>query len=161
MEEIKRILFVCTGNSCRSVIAEFLLKKMIKESGALNPEEYKIYSAGINPMEGMTPPKNTVKVLMNEGINISGYRARRVTPNMIDKADVVLVMQDYHKESVNSMTEDKNKVYLLKEYCNINEKKNENDLNIPDPIGKPLETYEICLMTIRNCLENLIQKLRE
>lgn len=157
MGKIKNILFVCTGNSCRSVMAEFLLKKMIKESGRFNLEKFKILSAGINPMEGMTPPKNTIEVLKNEGINVSSYEAKRVTPKMIKKADLVLVMQDYHKESVNSISEDEEKIYLLKEYCaSGNEGGN---LNIPDPIGKPLESYEVCLKTIKECLNKLIQKL--
>lgn len=161
MKNIKKILFVCTGNSCRSVMAEFLLKKKIKDSKKLDSKEYKVYSAGISPMEGMHPPEKTVQVLKNEEIDVSNYKARRVTPKMIKKADVVLVMQGYHKESVGSMSEDKDKIYLLKEYCISRNEKSREDLNIPDPIGQSLEAYEVCLLTIKNCLNEFIQELEE
>jgi len=153
----KKILFICTGNSCRSVMAKALLKKMIKDSDRLDPEQFKICSAGTNPIEGMHPPKETVSVLLNEGIDVSSYEAKRVTPEMVNEFDMILAMQKYHKDIIQSMAEDKDKVFLLKEFCSDNIKGKELDLS--DPIGSPLEVYEECFLTIKDCLKKIVDNL--
>ncbi len=160
-KKIRKILFVCTGNSCRSVMAELLLKNMIKKSKELNIHDFKIYSAGTSCINNISPPNETLRVLSKEGIDASFHRSKNVTPEMLNEADIILVMQKHHKEFLKSMIEDKDKIYLLKEFClkTSKDKQKGTDLNILDPIGKPLEVYEECLMNIKDCLEKIIKIL--
>jgi len=158
MDKPRKILFICTGNSCRSVIARALFEKMIRESNSLNLDEFSIDSAGTNPLEGMSATKETLKVLLSEGIDASSHRAKKATTDMINDANIILAMQSFHKEIIQSMSKSQDKVYLLKEFCSSGSDK-ESNLDIFDPIGKPLEVYEGCLITIKDCLEKIIKRL--
>ncbi len=150
---IKNILFVCTGNSCRSVMAAELLKKMLKDK-AVN---FKINSAGTSALEGMGASSEAQRVMLKEGIDVSVHRSRRINNEMLEKADLILVMEKVHRDIIlNMMPEADKRTYLLKSFV---ENKPENyDLDIPDPIGKPAEVYESDLIVMRESLEGMIKK---
>ena len=153
--DIKNILFVCTGNSCRSVIAEALLKKILNDRGK---EDIKVSSAGISAIGGFTPTENTIKVLKQQGIDASGYKTAKLTPDVIKSADLILAMENLHKAKVLTYVPDaKAKTYLLREY--VNNKRFPVSLAIPDPIGLPLEVYERILGMIKEAIEKLARGL--
>lgn len=155
----RNILFVCTGNSCRSVMAEELLKHMVKKSDNLNFDEFKICSAGTSCMGNMLSPKETIQALSNHEIDIKSHRSQRLTPEMVKEADVVFAMQKQHKKFVKRMESDgEHKTYLLKEFCQKSDV-HYNDLQIMDPIGGSLKVYEGCLLEIKKCLEKIIKKI--
>lgn len=151
MGRTRRVLVVCTGNSCRSVMAKGLLKKY------LSGREIVIASAGVSAIPGFRPTQETIEIMAKEGIDVSGHLSQRLTPEMIQQADLILVMERWHKEQILRLVPSaKAKVFLLKEYANASDW---SELEIPDPIAKPIEVYEKCLQAIKECVEKAVAKL--
>lgn len=153
MNKVKSVLFVCTGNSCRSVMAEGLLKKYLKEAGKSG---IKVASAGISGFGGMPPTEETKEVLKTEGIDLSGFKSRGVTPEMIKEADLILALEGLHKDEILKLApEAAGKTYLLKEFNNPSAKDREESMGIPDPIGRPIEFYKYVFALIKKETERI------
>lgn len=156
MGKIRSVLFICTGNSCRSVMAEGLMKKYLKEMGRADIE---VRSAGILPGGGLIPTPETVMVMKEEGVDVAAYRSKPLTADLIRGADLILVMENIHKEEVLRLDPEAGpRTYLLKEY-GILPKENHMRLSIPDPIGKPLEYYKGSLAVIKKEIERIAKTL--
>ena len=154
----KTILLVCTGNSCRSVMAEALLRKMLKDKG-IGEDKVLVKSAGVSAPEGASPTKETIEVMWNLGIDVAEHRARRLSDDEIREADLILVMDKLHKkEVIKRVPASRDKVLLLKEY---NNPKGDKDLDIQDPIGRPIDVYQDVLIDIQGALANVVVSLME
>ena len=152
----KRILFVCTGNSCRSVMAQGLMQHMFKRAGM---ESLAVESAGVFAIDGMLPTRETQRVLQDVGIDCSMHRARTLTVDMVEASDLILVMEQFQAdEIIRRLPGAKRKVHLLKSYGLPPDESAANP-NIPDPIGKPLEVYEVCFAEIREAIERVAKSL--
>jgi len=150
----KKVLFVCTGNTCRSVMAQELLKKMLKEKGI---ENVKVSSAGIAALPSYGISGILEKVLKEEDIEPSCHRPTPIDSEVLRDADLILVMEKRHKEAILEIApEVKNKAFLLKEFAG--EKEN---LDIPDPIGQPEEVYRKRLEEIKGYLLKIVEKIEE
>ena len=153
---LKRILLVCTGNSCRSVMAQGLMQHMLQQAGL---DAVTVESSGTFAIAGMTPTRETQRVLWEAGIDCSHHRARSLTPEMIAGADLILVMEQSHLPEVLHRAPDaKGKTHLLKTY-GLAAGEPVTNPNIPDPIGKPMEVYEVCFMEIREAVERVVKSL--
>ncbi len=131
---MKRILYVCTGNTCRSPIAQGLTNKYAKEQGL----DISAVSAGIFPEENSAISQYAHMVLLEEGIDMSYHRARKITEGDIDNATVVICMSKQHAIAVVSIFPNcANKVYVMGEN------------GISDPYGGNLEMYKFCKENIR------------
>jgi L-threonylcarbamoyladenylate synthase len=147
----KTILFVCTGNSCRSVMAKGLLDKKLKEK---NRDDVQVLSAGIMLLEGLGPAQETKELLAKEGIDISSHYAQKITASLIKQSDLVLAMEKMHEERILELVaEAKNRLFLLKEFA----KMKDNELDIADPIGKPMEFYEKTFGIIKEAVEKVAE----
>lgn len=153
MGKIKSVLFVCTGNSCRSVMAEGLLEKRLKELGKDN---ITVRSAGVMALGGVAPTDETIKVMSDEGIDVSGHRTKGVTHDLIKNSDVILVMEKLHKDIISKdVPEAASKIYLLKEFGNPVKAKGHDKLGIRDPMGMPIDVYMDCLGEIKEEIERI------
>jgi protein-tyrosine-phosphatase len=153
---VRRILFVCTGNSCRSVMAQGLLRHLLARAGA---EDIRVDSAGVFAMEGMAATRETLSVLQAIGVDGSAHRSRPLSAELVREADLVFVMEPFQAEEVaRRVPEAKEKIHLLKPY-GLAPGELLGPPGIPDPIGKPLEVYEVCFAEIREAVERIAKSL--
>lgn len=116
----KRILLLCTGNTCRSSIAEGILKHKLEHTsvGSRRPE---VVSAGLSAFDGSPASDEAVRAMRERGIDISSHRAKNVTREMVSSADLILVMTLTHKRmTLDRFPEARGKVFTLKEYVSKN-----------------------------------------
>ena len=162
---IKTILFVCTGNTCRSAMAEGIFKKILKERKEDN-SSFNILSAGISALPGISPTPEAIKVMSEQGIDISQHHAQELRVELINKADLILVMANEHKEYIHKeFPFAQNKTFLLKKFTlnnkTENNQKNERNYEIIDPIGRKIEFYRIIARELKKNLEKILDNILE
>jgi len=147
------ILFVCTGNICRSPMAAGLLPHMLPPG---TRGQAHVHSAGTHGLDGEPAAPYAVQAAAAMGADISGHRARSLDPEMVRQADCILVMEPFHRDIVVRAlpTEDKNRVWLLAAFG----KPSRSD-TIEDPYNKPLQAYQTCLERIHRCLGGFVSHL--
>jgi protein-tyrosine phosphatase len=129
------IIFVCTGNTCRSPMAEALMRAALPHD---KREKYLISSAGTNAIDDR-PPSILASEAMNElGLDIDGHKSRALTSVMIDKADLILALSEGHLQSIHATFPGAaGKTFLLTEYSGLDK----NTAGIQDPYGGDIDTY--------------------
>jgi len=151
-----KIMFICTGNICRSAMAHALMEKKIQDNQL---EDIQIYSAGIFAETGDKATYSAIEVMEEYGVDLTKHKATHISQANVEQMDLVLCATTSHKYSVLQMYGNlKGKVYTMKQYANIN--KDEQDLDIKDPWGYDIEIYRFCAAEIDRCLEELIQKIK-
>jgi Protein-tyrosine-phosphatase len=157
MDNIKNILFVCTGNSCRSIMAEGLMRRALKELGK---ENITVSSAGVSAIDGFQPTGETIEVMKRNGIDASDFISKSLTDEMIIGSDLILAMTAHHKSDIiEQVPEAAFKTYLLKEYGARDNSCGQAGMDISDPIGKPMEVYERTLEEIKEEVDRIARTL--
>lgn len=165
---MKKILFVCTGNTCRSPMAEGIFNYGVSQREDL-AGKFAAFSAGLSACEDEPASVNSIKVLQDEwGIDISPHRSRRLDGGDVGAACLVLAMTRGHKDAVMSAFPSAGpKIFTLKEYAFFagegSRCPQEYDyaLDIPDPYGGSLQVYKICAWEIKEAVGRLLEKLAE
>ena len=142
------ILFICTGNICRSPMAEYLLQDMAYK----NNVNISVRSAGTGAVVG-APVHAYIKLLLEkDGIDCNKHKARQISLKIIAESDLILVMEDYHKYTVNHLFPCScGKTFLLSEYLSFG--------GIPDPINKQFEEFLIIQNMIKKGLQSWFGKI--
>lgn len=145
------IVFVCTGNTCRSPMAQGLLQSYLDEKGIANVE---VRTAGVMTIPGLLPTPEAVQVMDAAGIDIKKHRSAPLTPEMIRKADLILGMTPFHVQFALRLSDDaRNRTFLLKEYT----KSDLKNYQITDPMGATLEVYKRVFREIKLAIERLCE----
>lgn len=149
----QNILFVCTGNSCRSVMAEGLFRRAV----AGREKDFVVGSAGVAAYDGYPSTMETIRAMRKEGVDVSGHRSRRLTREMVREADKIFVMEKMHREMIlNFWPEAVGKVRLLTQFSPSADEKM-LELDVPDPIGTSDEFYGQTLKIIDGCVREIIK----
>ena len=148
----KTILFVCTGNSCRSVMAEYLLKSM-----AGGRDNIEVLSAGTGVFLQTTASAETISILKEEGIDASQHLSQAIHTILLKKSDLIIVMTRNHRQQVlERVPEVEKRVYLLREFVNA-PAGSQIDLDVPDPIGQPHYAYKECYAIVKEAMHKIVE----
>jgi len=139
----KKILIVCTGNSCRSPMAEGWLKDELTRINLL--DQIEISSCGVGTRPGMSATPEAVYVMRNREIDISAHRSRMCTREDVMNADLILAMSQQHSIFISGMVpQAKSKIRVL---------------NVIDPIGMSMSVYEDVMDVIEKKMKNIWQEI--
>ncbi|WNF37274.1 low molecular weight protein arginine phosphatase [Bacillaceae bacterium IKA-2] len=152
---MERILFVCTGNTCRSPLAQALLKE--------KRPDFEVKSAGVNALPGMNASEGTIQVLAKKGIKLN-HVSSQVNIELVGWADIILALTEGHKQQlIKNFPGFENKIYTLKEAAFKEEVENSeqkiSSFSISDPFGGSIEVYEKTANEIETTIDKFLKKL--
>jgi len=146
---IFKVLIICTGNICRSPMAEVMIRSLLTNK---QREVIKLSSAGTNSPGGISAEPYAIQAMKDFGVDITGHRSRSLKREMVLESNLILVMEHIHAQLIKKMAPHyKDKVRLLKEFG-----PNKAPEDVFDPYGGSLADYQECATTIKECLQGVM-----
>ena len=151
---VVNFLFVCTGNTCRSPMAEGIFRKYLAEKVQCKVDQleqvgYKVGSGGVMNTSGFPASAGALAACASKGIDLSAHRNKGISKELIEESDYIFVMEPGHKEHIIALNhEAANKCFLLA-----------SDKGIADPIGQPQVFFNRCADMIENAVKERISEL--
>jgi protein-tyrosine phosphatase len=143
---IRRILIVCVGNICRSPMAEALFRERLRERGII------VESAGLAPLTGKPVEPDAAAVLTTHGLAADGHCARKITPELIASADLVLAMDQRQLAAIHAIApEARGRTFLLGRWI--------GEVDVPDPYGQPRAVFEDTFGLIKRAVDAWLERL--
>lgn len=150
-----RILLVCSGNTCRSPMAGAILRDLLSERGGGRAGEFIVESAGLAAAGGEAAHADAVAVMQEQGLDLGDHAARRLDPEMVAEADLILTMTRSHKAAVLEMHPRAiEKTFTLLEYAY-----DDPAADVQDPWGQGREVYRRTAAELRRALAAVAEKL--
>lgn len=150
---MKTILFVCTGNVCRSPMAAGFLREKLRREGL--DREYRVRSAGVWAPENQPASPYARQVMAERGIDISDHRSHDLTPKDVEEADLILTLGRGQAEAISlEFPQHAHKVHLLSELA-------DRQYDIPDPYGGSLSEYRQCANDIERLIEESYPRIMQ
>ncbi|MHC4624576.1 MAG: L-threonylcarbamoyladenylate synthase [Planctomycetota bacterium] len=149
-----RFLFVCTGNTCRSAMAEGIFRKYLAEKLGCRVDQleevgYKMSSAGVLAADGFPASRGAVAACGAKGVDIRAHKSSGLSEALVNESDFIFVMCGMHREHVVGLSREAgNRCVLLA-----------GDSDIPDPVGQPQEVYDVCGNLIEEAVKRRIGEL--
>ncbi|UCG50400.1 MAG: low molecular weight protein arginine phosphatase [Candidatus Latescibacterota bacterium] len=148
---MKKLLFVCSGNTCRSPLAEGIAKKLLPKE-LLN--EIEISSAGSSALEGSPASSQAVRVAGNHSIDLTNHSSTLLNRTLVKDVNLIITMGSKHKKTVGVIEPTAlDYTYLLTDFCDGEEG------DIADPIGMGMGGYEETYEVLENCVRELMKKI--
>jgi len=152
-DRIKHILFVCTGNICRSPFAEGLLKRLAQKNGL---DDLVADSAGLLALPGNSATGLAQKVAAEYDVDLSRHIAKSAKEDIVNRSDLILVMENSHvKNLLDAFPEAEDKVFLIRRFARFGSK----DRGIADPYGLNYDAYRFCFLDIQDGVSGLAEYL--
>ena len=151
-----KIMFICTGNTCRSAMADGLAKKIVKEKNL----DIEVCSAGIFAQTGEHASYNSIAIMKEYDVDIALHKATSVDESNIKEMDLILCATKTHKAELQVRYNDlKDKIFTMKEYAGLDN--DGTDMDIKDPWRYNLNTFRTCAAEISICVEKIIEKISQ
>ena len=161
MNKVKKginIIFVCTGNTCRSCMAEGIFRAVA--SVEEKESDFRAISRGLHALDGDSASEHSINALKNLwDIDISLHKSKMLNFQEVLQGDLLLTMTRAHRDIIKAKFPDMGfKIFTLKEYAYPNIDKDSYSLDISDPYGLQYSIYESCAKEIYECVKLLIKK---
>lgn len=154
------ILFVCTGNTCRSPLAEGIMQKHLAEELSVGIDELEaqgvmVASAGLAAAQGQPASHSTAEILVERGVDLRQHSAQQISDQLIRQADLIIPMTKQHRKAI---------VDFWPEAASRTKLLSPSDRDLSDPIGGPMEVYRECAdqidVGVKYHAESILAELR-
>ncbi len=147
---MKNILFICTGNTCRSPMAEAVFNKICEDKGI----DMHASSAGVATVDGLTANKNAIDTMAQMGIDITSHKTRFLPNIKLQNYDLFVTMNYDQATLVESLGVPRNMIYVLQKPTTD---KYDLEVGIADPYGKDMQAYKKCVDDMTVAINELIK----
>jgi protein-tyrosine-phosphatase len=148
---LKKLLFVCSGNTCRSPLAEGIAKKIFPETLL---KEVEISSAGSSALDGLPASSLAVQVAGTHSIDLTEHKATLLNKALVNNADLIITMGSTHRNTVGVIEPSAlDYTFILTDFCD------DESGDIPDPIGQGVGEYDKTSLIFEKCLRQFFKNM--